>query len=65
MTRRSFQRFLVYLSEEECYGVVSSFGAFASLVKYIKDGIDYEIFIANEDLIFLDEISIGIQEEEL
>ena len=40
-------------------------GAYASLVKYHKDGIEYKVMILNEDLIFLEDISIGIEEEEI
>lgn len=65
MPHRSFQRFLVYIEDEDCHGVVLSLGAYASMVKYYKDGIDHEVLIPNEDLIFLDEISIGLEEEDI
>lgn len=65
MTHKSFQRFLVYLPEEDCYGTVVSLGAFFSLVKYSSNGIEYEVFMENEELIFLDEVSIGIEEEDI
>lgn len=65
MSNRSQHNFLVYIPDEECYGVTQSMGAFASLVKYNKDGLDYEVLILNEELIFLDDIAIGIEEEEI
>lgn len=65
MTSRSIKNFLVYIPEDECYGIVKSYGAFASLVSYTHMGIDYEVFILNEDLIFLDDFSISIEEEEI
>ena len=33
---------VVWLYEEKAYGTVEKMGAFASLVKYKKDGIEYE-----------------------
>lgn len=65
MTDKSLHYFIVYIPDEECYGITQSLGAFASLVKYKKSGIEYEVFILNEELIFLEDISIGIQEEEI
>jgi hypothetical protein len=44
---------------------VSSLGAHASRVKYEKDGIHYDVLMLNEDLLFVDEFSIGIEEEEI
>jgi hypothetical protein len=64
MTSRSIHHFIVYIPHEECYGMTKSMGAFASLVKYNKGGMDYEVFILNEELIFLEDISIGLEEEE-
>lgn len=62
---KSYHNIIVYIPEEECYGVTMSHGAYASLVRYQVDGIDHEVFIPNEDLIFLHDITIGIEEEEL
>ena len=33
---------IVYLHTENTYGTVEKMGAFASVVKYTKDGIEYE-----------------------
>lgn len=62
---KSLHNIIVYIPDEECYGVTLSHGAHASLVRYQVDGIDHEVFILNEDLIFLHDISIGIEEEDI
>jgi hypothetical protein len=64
MSKRSIHHFIVYIQEEECYGVTESMGAFASLVKYNKNGIEYKVMMLNEDLIFIENINIGLEEEE-
>jgi len=65
MSNRSIHHYFVYIEEEGCYGITENMGAYASLVKYNKDGIEYKVMILNEDLIFLEDISIGIEEEEI
>ena len=45
----------VYVQSEEVYGTVKKMGAFASMIVYEKDGIQYEELLENEDLIFLGE----------
>lgn len=65
MPKRSLHHYIVYIIDEKCYGVTTSIGAHVSKVKYSSDGIDNEVFILNEDLIFIEDISIGIEEEEL
>lgn len=64
MASRSIHHFIVYIPDEKCYGMVQSMGAFASTVRYNKDGIEYEVFMLNEDLVFLEDVSIGLEEEE-
>jgi hypothetical protein len=64
MSKRSINHFIVYIQDEECYGVTESMGAFASLVKYNKNGIEYKVMMLNEDLIFIENINIGLEEEE-
>lgn len=64
MPKRSIHHFIVYIHDEECYGVTESMGAFASLVKYNKGGIEYKVMMLNEDLIFLEDINMSIEEEE-
>ena len=65
MSKRSIHNFIVYISDEKCYGVTENLGAFTSLVKYNKDGIEFKVTLLNEDLIFLEDIAIGIEEEEI
>lgn len=57
---------IVYIFDEHCFGVVMSPGAHASLVKFIKDGVEYQLILSNEDFTIMEEIGIGyIQEEDL
>lgn len=65
MTSRHIQHHIVYIPDEQCYGITKSMGAYASLVTYNSDGLEYTVMILNEDLIFLDDITIGIEEEEI
>jgi len=65
MSKKSLHHYIVYIPDEKCYGVTSSVGAHLSLVKYSSDGIDNEVFILNEDLIFIEDITIGLEEEEI
>lgn len=65
MTSRSIKHFYVYIVDEQVHGIVLSMGAHASRVKYEKDGISYDVLMLNEDLLFIEELSIGIEEEEI
>jgi hypothetical protein len=47
---------IVYVSDESVFGTVENLGAFASIVKYNKDGIDYEVLLENEEFAIIDEI---------
>jgi hypothetical protein len=40
----------VYLQDEQVIGVVVSYGAYVSRVRYVKDGVSYEVFVENEDI---------------
>lgn len=55
---------IVYLHTEHTYGTVEKMGAFASVVKYTKDGIEYEELLENEEFAIVDEIVFEHQEEE-
>jgi hypothetical protein len=65
MSKRSIHQHIVYVTDEECVGIVEKLGAFSSLVKYNKNGFEYTINLLNEDLIFLEDIRIDIEEEEI
>jgi len=45
----------VYIQSEQVYGTVERMGAFASVVTYEIDGIQYEELLENDDLLFLGE----------
>jgi len=55
---------IVFIHSEGCFGSTEKIGAFASLVKYQKDGIEYEEIIENEDFSIVDEIALQHIEEE-
>lgn len=56
---------IIYISDEEVFGTVEQYGAFASLVKYEKDGIEYEIFLENEEFVIVNELLFEHFEEEI
>jgi hypothetical protein len=45
----------VFIHSEDVYGVVEKMGAFASLVIYEKNGVQYEELLENDDLTFIGE----------
>lgn len=47
---------IVFIHTEQCYGSVEKLGAFASMVKYAKDGQEYEELVENEDFTIVEEI---------
>lgn len=55
---------IVYLHEEGVYGTIESMGAFASVVKYTKDGVEHEELIENDDFAIIDEIVFHHVEED-
>jgi hypothetical protein len=54
---------IVYIYDDEEYGSLISHGAHASLVRYQHEGIQYEVFIPNEDFDIIEDITIDIEEE--
>ena len=58
----SLHHYIVYLPDEGCYGVTKSVAAYSSLVVYYAEGIEYEVFVLNEDLIFVKDLTIGYEE---
>lgn len=42
---------IVYLQDEETFGIIVSYGAFFSKVKYWKDGIAFEVLVENDDIL--------------
>jgi len=55
---------IVYIYSEEVHGTVENLGAYASIVKYQKDGFEYEELLDNEDFVIMDEIVLQHFEEE-
>lgn len=56
---------IVYITDEEVYGTVDNLGAFASTVKYQKDGVGYEVLLENNEFLIMDEITfLHVKEDE-
>lgn len=55
---------IVFIHPEQLYGTVEKLGAFASIVKYQKDGVEVEELIDNEDFTVMDEIVFEHIEED-
>ena len=54
---------IVFIHPEQCHGTVEKLGAWASFVKYNKDGIEYNELMENEDFTIIDEIVFKHVEE--
>ena len=55
---------IVYLHDLKLYGTVEKLGAYASLVKYKNDGLEYEELVENDEFAIVDEIVFQHLEEE-
>ena len=55
---------IVFIHELGLFGTVDKLGAFASLVRYTKDEVEYEEIMDNEDFSIMDEIVFEHIEEE-
>jgi len=55
---------IVYIHDEKVYGTVDKLGAFASTVKYQKEGIEYEVLLENDEFAIVDEIVFHHVEED-
>ena len=40
----------VYLQDEQVFGIIVSYGAYVSRVRYTKDGVSYDVIVENEDI---------------
>lgn len=47
---------IVFIHSEQVFGTVEKLGAFASVVKYTKDGVEQEELLENEDFLIVEEI---------
>ncbi len=55
---------IIFIPDEVVFGTIEQHGAFVSLVKYEKDGIDYEVFLENEEFVVVNELLFEHFEEE-
>lgn len=55
---------IVVIYDENCYGTVEKLGVYASVVKYMKDGIEVEEVMDNADFAIIDEIVFEHVEED-
>ena len=54
---------IIYIHDEQVYGKIIKEGAFVSLVNFSKDGIEYEIFLENDEFDIVSDITLEIEEE--
>jgi hypothetical protein len=55
---------IAYIFDEKTTGTVELLGAYASMIKYLKDGIETTELLNNEDFVIVDEIVFQHFEEE-
>lgn len=55
---------IVYIHEESVFGTAEQLGAFASIIKYKKNGFEVEELIENDEFAIMDEIVFEHIEEE-
>ena len=55
---------IIFIHEKGVYGSCEKLGAFASDVRYTKDGIEYEVTLENDEFSIMDEIVFEHEEEE-
>jgi hypothetical protein len=55
---------IVFIHELGLYGSTEQLGAFASMVKYTQDGVEYEELIDNSEFSIMDELVFTHVEEE-
>jgi hypothetical protein len=55
---------VVFIHSERTYGTVESLGLYASKVKYIKNGVEVEEVLENDDFTIMDEIVFEHIEED-
>lgn len=48
--------YIVWIHDEQCYGMLENLGAYASVVKFRVDGEEVEELIENENFTIVDEI---------
>jgi hypothetical protein len=53
----------VYIPSEQSLGIVTQLGAYGSKVQYSLGGIEYNVFMDNEDLVFFEDDIFEYEEE--
>ncbi len=53
---------IVWIFDQSIHGTVIKQDAYASLIRYSKDGIEYEEVIPNDDFVVVHEVSFGVGE---
>lgn len=64
MPKKFLSHYIVFIPDEGCFGVTKSIGAHASLVNYHIDGIEHDVFILNEELVFIENVNMSVEEED-
>ena len=54
---------IVFIHKEGVYGACEKLGAFASTVRYNKDGVEHEVVLENDEFSIMDEIVFDHVEE--
>lgn len=67
MAERYSERYqIVWIHEEQTYGLLTQEGAFVSMIRYTKDGLEYNTYFENDEFTVLDEIGfLHIEEDDL
>lgn len=55
---------IVFIHSERVYGSIEKLGLYASKVRYIKDGVEVEEVLENDDFTVMDEIVFEHVEED-
>lgn len=56
---------VVYIPDEQCFGTLVSYGAYASRINYKKNGIEYTVDLFNDEFEIIEESGIYYIEEDL
>lgn len=56
---------IVFIHDLGIYGSTEKLGAFASIIKYTQDGVEYEEMIDNSEFSIMDELVFTHVEEDL
>lgn len=55
---------IVFIFDEQVYGMILKEGAYASLIKYQKNGIEHQVYYENDEFVVMDEIGFEHIEED-